>query len=126
MDALEFARSKRRMCDMYYTEQYGCSECPLESHDTCAIGDNDFTWREDIRIIEAVEKWSAEHPLRTRQDTFLDMFPNAKLDERGVLIISPCVVDRSYGVEKNKANCCIGKTCGECRPEFWLTPLEDE
>lgn len=120
MDILEFSKQKRRMCGSFST----CEECEL-FEGVCSVGYVNNSIEDDKKIIETVEKWAAEHPLRTRQNEFLKMFPNAKTDERGVLAVPPCVVDSSCGVEKTKANCCIGKTCAVCRRDFWFTPLEE-
>ena len=53
------------------------------------------------------------------------MFPNASLDTNDVLAVQPCCIDSSYGNDRIKANCCIGKTCVVCRREYWLAELED-
>lgn len=34
-----------------------------------------------MKIIEpSVEQWSREHPRKTRQDVFLEMFPTVRMD----------------------------------------------
>ena len=114
-----------------------CTECEIGGF-ACSIGLLNKSIEDDEKIIKIVEKWAAEHPLRTRQSEFLKMFPNAELGEDGVLVIQPCDLDSSYcyldssyrhsnyGVEESKANSCRGKTCEDCRREYWLTALEDE
>lgn len=120
MDALEFAKQKRRMCSSFST----CEECGLYE-DICSIGNVNKSIEDDKNIIKIIEKWSKEHPEKTRQSEFLKMFPNAKIDKKGALAVPPCRVDISYGVEENKVNCCSGKSCPECCREYWLTPLEE-
>lgn len=101
-----------------------CTECEIGGF-ACSIGLLNKSIEDDEKIIKIVEKWAAEHPLRTRQSEFLKMFPNAKLDKSDVPAVQPCYVDSSYGVDGTKANCCIGKTCAVCRREYWLAELED-
>ena len=56
MDALEFLRERRRMCNSYRN----CEGCPLEDG-KCVV--SDVAPDEDYkRIITAVEQWSKEHP----------------------------------------------------------------
>ena len=102
----------------------GCKECEID-HSACNIGCTNKSIEDDEKIIKIVEKWAAEHPLRTRQSEFLKMFPNASLDTNDVLAVQPCCIDSSYGNDRIKANCCIGKTCVVCRREYWLAELED-
>ena len=56
MDALEFLKERKRMCNSYSD----CCDCPLGSS-RCVI--NHVTSDEDNeRIVAAVEQWSKEHP----------------------------------------------------------------
>lgn len=60
MDALEFLRERKRMCNSYK----GCEDCPL-AKGRCVIGTSD----EDCeRIIATVERWSKEHPRKTSDE----------------------------------------------------------
>lgn len=120
MDALKFAKQKRRMCLSFPM----CEECPFKGI-SCNVGYTNKSIEHDKKIIDAVEKWAAEHPEKTRQSEFLKMFPNAPLDENGISKVFPCKIDESYGKDEQKANCCKGKPCDACRREFWLTPLEE-
>ena len=112
MDALEFLRERRRMCDSYRR----CEGCPLEGG-KCVV--SDVAPDEDYkRIIAAVEQWSKEHPRKTRQSVFLEQFPNAKTVE-GILAICPYnlgLVDKCKSV--------LGRLCFDCRREFWMQEAE--
>ena len=99
MDAVKFIEERNRMCSTIVTM---CS----------AINAN-----EQIAI---VEKWSAEHPRKTRQSVFLEQWPCAKVDDNGVLCIYPCDVDRPIASSKN----CNGTSCSDCRREFWMQEVE--
>lgn len=70
--------------------------------------------------IELLEKWSAEHPKKTRQDVFLEQWPCAKVDDTGILCIYPCDLDTSEASGKN----CDGLSCSDCRREFWMKEME--
>ena len=43
--------------------------------------------------ISKVEQWAKEHPIKTRQNKFLKMFPNADLCQ-DVIDISPCSIEK--------------------------------
>ena len=75
--------------------------------------------KEIDKVVSNVEKWSAEHPVKTRQSEFLKLFPNASTDEDGVLDVSPCEIDVNYfkGCE-DEINCSI------CAKEYWLAEVE--
>ena len=64
MDAVEFIKTRARMCREYD----GCAECPLdffceceEEHQEQDSGDR------AIKAVRAVEQWAKEHPVKTRQ-----------------------------------------------------------
>ena len=71
MDAVKFLKEFRRMCDTSSVDF--CRGCPLKGK-PCSLtqGDRDL-------MVMAVEKWSAEHPVKTRLTDFLEKFPNAPL-----------------------------------------------
>ena len=69
-------------------------------------------------VVAEVEKWSKEHPRKTRQDVFLEQWPNVVVSEGGVIKIRPCNLDAN--VKKG----CLGVTCDYCRREFWMQEVE--
>lgn len=69
--------------------------------------------------IEIVQKWSDEHPIKTRQNEFLKMFPNVVRDDKTIQII-PCVVEQGYKPPKG----CKNISCRVCREEYWLAEVE--
>lgn len=117
MDALEFLRERRRMCDSYRN----CEGCPLEEG-TCVVGD--VAPDEDYkRIITAVEQWSKEHPRKTRQSVFLEQYPEAEIDVNGVLCLCPMYISAAYRDSDGECNC-PEKMCRDCRREFWMQEVE--
>lgn len=116
MDALKFIEERNRMCD-YYTKEdgaEGCADCP-ECDSACNV-----VRYVTPEYISDVEKWSQEHPRKTRQDVFLSAYPNAKMDKRSRTVdVSPCFVDKSWG-----ANGCPNNDCAVCRRQFWMQEAE--
>lgn len=112
MDVVKFIHERRRMCDSYNI----CSECPIHS-DTKMDCDKYLNTNPE-NYVKIVEKWSAGHPVKTRQSEFLKMFPNA-LTEDGVLDVSPCEIDVNYfkGCEDNTG-------CQRCKKDYWLAEVE--
>lgn len=114
MDALEFLRERKRMCNSYN----GCEDCPL-AKGRCVIGTSD----EDCeRIVATVEKWSKEHPRKTRQSVFLKMFPHAILNDKGQPGYCPKILDTKY---KPVGDCVLDvDTCQRCFDKFWSQEVE--
>lgn len=82
---------------------------------------NDYrTARDNTRAVKFVERWDAEHPIKTRQSEFLKMFPGAAIDKMdGCLTLNPC---NFYPKMREE---CSGRRCSDCRREFWLVEVED-
>ena len=74
-------------------------------------------------VVSMVEEWSITHPLKTRQDAFLEQWPTAKIDEIGCLDVCPYLVSATH---RNKYGHCAndGVTCCDCRKEFWRQEVE--
>lgn len=108
MDALEFLKERKRMCNCYKD----CCDCPLEA--AICTGSSTMPDEDYKRIVAAVEQWSKEHPRKTRQSVFLEQWPNCMIDNNGVVGICPRNVD-------NKCICDLGRSdmCPGCRREFW-------
>lgn len=117
MEALEFLKERRRMCKLHRT----CVECPLDEA-KCTISSR--TSDEDYeRAIAIVELWSKEHPRKTRQSVFLEQYPEARIEDDGVLQIYPCLISASH--RNARGNCVtMGRKCPDCRREFWMQEVE--
>ena len=117
MDALEFFRERKRMCDSYMD----CEGCPLVATG-CVVRDmtSEHTCK---RIVAVVEQWSKEHPRKTRQSVFLEQYPNVRLDIDGIIDISPCRMDsKQYAFDGE--DCRKFKSCDACCHEFWMQEVE--
>lgn len=113
MDALEFLKERKRMCNSYDGCKgcpFGDSKCVIES----TISDEDFK-----RIVATVEQWSKEHPRKTRQSVFLEQWPEAEISfTDGCLTLDPCKFYKKMRKE------CVGRLCSDCRREFWMQEVE--
>ena len=117
MDALEFLRDRRRMCNSYRN----CEGCPLEDG-KCVV--SDVAPDEDYkRIIAAVEQWSKEHPRKTRQSVFLKQYPEAEIDAHGLVRICPMSISAAHRDSDGECNC-PEQMCRDCRREFWMQEVE--
>lgn len=113
MDAVKFFKEKSRMCDSINV----CSNCPLNKiNNTSDVNCFDKGFEEEA--VSIVEKWSTEHPIKTRKSEFLKMFPNVKL-ENNVIAIHPCKIDTRI-----KNSCIRFGSCLNCQREYWLQEVE--
>lgn len=117
MDALEFFRERKRMCDSHMD----CEGCPLVATG-CVV--KDMTSEDTCkRIVAVVEQWSKEHPRKTRQSVFLEKYPEAALDGYGVITICPAKIFKAHRSGNSRCNN-QGKLCIDCRREFWMREVE--
>lgn len=118
MDALEFLKERKRMC----TSCKGCDGCPLEgTHCVLSYATDDEDYE---RIISTVEKWSKEHPLRTRQSVFLEQWPDAIISDDGLPEVAPCQLCAGLIHGASIEDCENRGLCVDCRREFWGQKVE--
>lgn len=92
-----------------------CEDCPLGTKNNGEGIACSFLMRKAPgKANEIILKWCKEHPVKTRQDKFLEMFPNAKLDNCGTSILCLQWVDKDF--KCNLQTLC----CDECCREYWL------
>ena len=119
MDAVKFIKERARMCDSLF----GCEGCPANSQENglgeCFVGIKSKYAPE--QQIEIVDKWSKEHPRKTRQSVFLEQYPEAEIDSRGCLMLCPKRISADY--QKRYRNC-TNRLCSDCRKEFWWQEVE--
>lgn len=115
MDAVKYLKERKRMC-----EKSKCFDCPFyEKNNHAGVICMSLDGECPEEAVSAVEKWSEEHPVKTRQSEFLKMFPNASLNELGSLTICPMEADKNLRCPKKS-----GAGCMDCRREFWLAEVE--
>lgn len=117
MDALEFIRERNRMCNSFGNGE-GCMSCPFYKEGNRCMA---ILWKEEM--IPIVEKWSKENPRKTRQDVFLEQYPDTLIDSNGVLQFCPTSVSAAHR-DSNGACKDPERLCRECRKEFWSQEVE--
>lgn len=117
MDAVMFIKERNRMCESFGDR---CTGCPA-SNGGCAVGQESTLDATDQ--VAMVEDWSAAHPRKTRQSMFLEQYPEAVLDERGVVLICPRYFSASY---RDSEMLCSHpeRVCADCMREFWMQEVE--
>lgn len=114
-----------RMC---ITENKYCRECSLSELNTnknlyCA----EYLLKYPDKANEIILNWCKEHPVKTRQSEFLEMFPNAMKDG-DVINIDPCVVDETLHLASTCWECAKKNNvedCEECRKNYWLAEVDE-
>jgi hypothetical protein len=111
MDAVEFLDKVDRL------SKRGSTEEKMRYTDYRAAGDN-------VGAVKFVERWAVAHPIKTRQSEFLKQWPDASIDDLGVLKVCPSPISTSH---RNAHGGCTysGGNCSGCRREFWLAEVED-
>lgn len=71
-------------------------------------------------VVKEVEEWSAAHPRKTRQDVFLEQYPQADIDNTGLLTLCPKRISADIRVTAD----CMRQRCSDCRREFWMQEVE--
>lgn len=122
MDAVKFIKERNRMCKSFCD---GCKGCPAsnvcEDDLCCAVGQESTL--DATAQIAIVEEWSAAHPRKTRQSVFLEQWPEAVIDEHGVLSVCPLCISAAH--RDNNGSCKEPeKMCVDCRREFWMQEVE--
>lgn len=75
-------------------------------------------------VVEQVEQWAKEHPVKTRQSEFLKRYPEAEISDDGLPSIAPCQLDVGLIHGKAQKDCEDREACGKCRRDFWLKEIE--
>ena len=118
MDAVEFIRGRERMCRTFNMRCRGCEIADrMDGNELC----NDYIKRCPTEAVAIVEKWSKDHPKKTRQSEFLKLFPRALRDLNGVPRLCPQEVDLSFPCPSIVEN----NPCANCRKKYWLEEVRD-
>lgn len=113
MDAVEFLKTLCRMCN--------CECCNCELRKRLSVFETCTAWRKTHpdEAVAIVERWGAEHPIKTRQSEFLKHYPGARISAQGCL--NACPMNVFAFTEIN----CNAQPCFECKKAFWLTEVEN-
>lgn len=121
MDALKLIEERNRMCDRYWQADGDCDDCPLVYTRECNELRNmvDGSGKAVGKVVEIIEKWSKEHPRKTRQDVFLEQWPEAELVD-GIIDVKPCRLVAAFRLGQE----CHKTFCYDCRRKFWMQEVE--
>ena len=117
MDAVKYLKEYERMCRSY---GFSCGECginKMRNGDGCTSIINKYP----EEAVSIVEKWSKQHPVKTRQSEFLQLFPNANLCNE-VVQICPRKIDANSVSEE----VCRNSKCSECYRNYWFADIGDQ
>lgn len=95
-----------------------CKICPIGAHTKgLEIACNSFVRNFPDKANEIILKWCKEHPVKTRQDKLLKMFPNTPKLPDGTLMLCPLRIDDTY-------KDCVG-ACEDCYKRYWLAEVDE-
>ena len=114
MDAIQFIKERDRMCKACGS----CILCQAYMCNECAVGLPSVVDPE--QQINIVKEWADKHPCKTRQSVFLEQYPQADIDNTGLLILCPKRISADIRVTTD----CLRKRCSDCRREFWMQEVE--
>lgn len=104
-----------------------CKGCPLSvTINGMKVACLDFNYPDKAN--EIILNWCKEHPVETRQDRFLKMFPNVKMTSYGLVGICPQGCDKQWecGLDIDSSNI-ENVDCTDCLEKYWLAEVgEDE
>lgn len=121
-DFKTFIKEQNRMCQSLTDPKV---LCPLKQGLVSWFCDEceGMCFQEADFAIRTVQKWSDEHPLKTRQSELLKMFPNMRClrNERGESYIDFCPksFDSTLRCRKDGSG-----SCPACMKEYWLAEVE--
>lgn len=119
MDAAEFLVNKARYCIF---SGCNCEKCQIFNE--CASDLDSLTKKQAERMVDVVEQWTKEHPVKTRQSELLKLFPDASVLYDEYLNICPAQLS-SECRDKETGGCYDpGMDCGKCKRDFWLKEIE--
>lgn len=122
MDAVKYLKEKGKMTEGCASDEK-CRLCPLsERNNEEGLPCYEYEFEHPEESVEIVEKWAAEHPAKTRQTEFLEIFPYAKM-EGGAVQVNPCTVD-TKNIPCNGTMCNKYDVCNECRRDYWLAEVD--
>lgn len=122
MDAVKFIEERDRMCKSFDICSCGLRICPAWDG-SCKLETGTYLKCEADEVVKIVEEWSAAHPRKTRQDVFLEQWPETYIRGDGYLDVCPLEVSAAH--RDADGGCAIyDRLCPDCRREFWMQEVE--
>lgn len=99
----------------------------MDASEIDCTGSSCKKWMEEYPedAVAFVEKWAAEHPVKTRQSVFLAQYPEAAISKDGAIAICPLAISAAYRHGKGACNKDNSDTCADCRRKFWSAEVEE-
>lgn len=94
-----------------------------EEHDCCDGCKYEYKGKDESPCTECCNNYTSKwerRPKKTRQDEFLEHYPDAALDSEGALKIAPCWIERAYST-----SFCKKASCDTCQRDYWLQEVEE-
>ena len=113
MDAIEFLKETDRMHNF---DDQDCAGCEINKRRSDNLSCVNWVLNHPAEAVELIERWAKEHPLKTRQEKFLEIFPRADA-HTGVLEICPGDIDMRFA-------CHEPRNCDDCRKNYWFATEE--
>ncbi len=95
-----------------------CSKCRTTYKRVWQAARSSFAPEQQINTVTVRAE---QNPRKTRQEVFLEQYPNARLDSEGIICICP---EEVYGDEV-KTLCVKSKLCYDCRHKFWPQEVKE-
>lgn len=112
-DKEKLLRDYGRMC-----LKPNCYDCRIGEKGGFNVGCQRWISEHPEEAAEIIEKWAAEHPVKTRQDLFLEHYPKSKplhiCPNDIEYVINPDCDNRDYGV------------CMDCVNKYWSQEVTNE
>lgn len=93
MDAIKFINEAKRMCKSFGDD---CTGCPAFDNSLTLCKLCIYCEYSEEEKLSIVEKWSKEHPAKTRQSVFLEQYPEARIRSDGVLSVCPAAISSEH------------------------------
>ena len=89
---VNYSREHARMCK-HYTACVKCHECPMGSSRNgkgynCKL----LLFKHPETAIDIVQRWSDEHPVKTRLDDLLEKYPDVVVESNGCPVFYPAAL----------------------------------
>lgn len=120
MDAVKFFKEINRLCKA----QEDCKDCPLIGH-ACDVNTATIMSCYNIesvqKMVQIVEQWAKDNPVKTRKSEFQKMFPNANMYS---ITTSFCTAhfDKKKACEVSVPSV---EMCEKCRYKYWNEEVDE-
>ena len=126
MDAVEFLKESSRMCEAFNdnckSKDGNNFYCGLrhesnKNEESC----DEYIKNHPDKAVAIVEKWSEEHPQKTRQSELLKIFSNARR-WNNFIDLCPQMIEKFDCPQKHGMD--NWKSCTECKGQYWNEEIE--